>query len=360
MTRIEPTESAGRFTYSNIHTGVNTYSGQNGLVTGIPLVLPPAVSTTREIDLEKEKQNLMSRKRLKIYEDILYNVAIDVIWFKPICYTFGGIAGCLISNCVLTFLPAQNVFNYPEYWYEFPLQVAMALLPYWAGMVILRCSNYMNIDSIKSIRNFFIMFITAAVVVFILYAAEYTIWNILLNYPYPVPMNGYVLAATGMLVFFTTLWYRFPPNWRKNQFLRKRLISFIIAIILNQTCLFQYLVLTKILLMVPEYLQWIVALFLPLIREFNIWIGSKWATKASGGDTTSAVMACEHAVGTTHALFLTYTVGSNATNITSSLLLVTDFAINAFTCLRIIYIRYTVERCFVLFGEVILPPQSKW
>ena len=225
-------------------------------------------------------------------------------------------------------------------------------------MVILRCSHYMNIDSIKSIRNFFTMFMTSVVIVLLLYAAEFTIWAIVLHCPYPIPLNGYVLAATGMLVFFTTLWYRFPLNWRKNELFRKRLASFIIAIMLNQCCLFEYMLLTKIMLTVPEYLQWIVALFLPLVREFNIWIGIKWASKASSGDITSTKMACIHAVSTTHALFLTYTVGSNATNVTSSLLLGTDFAINAFTCIRIIYIRYTVGRIVIIFGEIISLPSS--
>jgi hypothetical protein len=241
------------------------------------------------------------------------------------------------------------VFDYPEYWYEFPLQVVFALFPSWAAMVILRCSNYMNIDSIKSIRNFFTMYITSVAIVFLLYAAEYTVWTIFFSYPYPMPLNGYVLAGTGMLCFYTILWHRFPLDWRKNTFLRKRLRSFIVAITLNQGCIFQYGLLTKIMLTVPESLQWIVALFLPLIRELNMWIGSKWAAKASGGDMRSKVMACVHAVSTTHALFITYTVGSNATNATSSLLLASDFAINTFTCIRIIYIRYTVGRSFILF-----------
>ena len=334
-------------------------SVQNNRVNVLPLVLPPSVSTIREIEQEKEKQTLRSRKRQELYEDILCNTAINQNWFKAIAHTFSGLAGCLISNSFLTLLPVHDVFLYPEYWYEFPLQVAAALLPNWAAMVILRCRHYMNIDSIKSIRNFFTMFITSVVIVLLVYAAEFTIWSIVLDFPYPVPLNGYVLAATGMMVFFTTLWYRFPLNWRKNKLFRKRLAFFIIAIMLNQCCLFQYGLITKILLTVPENLQWIVALFLPLVREFNIWIGIKCASKASGGDITSTIMACIHAVSTTHALFLTYTVGSNATNVTSSLLLVTDFAINAFTCIRIIYIRYTVGRSVIIFGENISLPSAK-
>jgi hypothetical protein len=343
-------------TQIDITDSINIASAHNGSTTVIPFVLPGSDLAISEIEQQKEVQTLKSRKRHEMYEGILNNIEFDLNWFKPIAHTFGGIGGCLISNCVLTLFPAHNVFDYPEYWYEFPLQLVFAFLPYWAAMVILRCSNYMNIDSIKNIRNFVTMFIAAAVIIPLLYAAEYTVWTIFLDYPYPMPLNGYVVAITGMLVFFTTLWFRFPLHWRRNKFLRKRLTSFIIAIMLNQCCLFQYVLITKILLTVPANLQWIVALFIPLVREFNIWVGIKWASKASNGDITGAVMACNHAVSTTHALFLTYTVGSNATNVTSLLLLTTDFAINAFTCIRIIYIRYTVGKSIIIFGESINPP----
>ena len=46
-------------------------SVQNNRVNVLPLVLPPSVSTIREIEQEKEKQTLRSRKRQELYEDIL-------------------------------------------------------------------------------------------------------------------------------------------------------------------------------------------------------------------------------------------------------------------------------------------------
>ena len=57
----------------------------------------------------------------------------------------------------------------------------------------------------------------------------------------------------------------------------------------------------------------------------------------SGGDDTSAILACNHAVGTTHALFLTYTLGSLATITTSAIILSADFLINLFIIAQIIY-----------------------
>ena len=61
--------------------------------------------------------------------------------------------------------------------------------------------------------------------------------------------------------------------------------------------------------------------------------------RASGGDTTSAILACYHAVATTHVLFLSYTLGSVATVATSVIILSTDFLINLFLCVWIIYLR---------------------
>ena len=103
--------------------------------------------------------------------------------------------------------------------------------------------------------------------------------------------------------------------------------------------MFEYAGITKILLLIPEEYQWIAALFLPIIREFNIWIGLKLAKKATGGDVTSAILACNHAVSTTHALFLAYTLGSVATIATSAIILSADFLINLFINAWIIYLR---------------------
>ena len=67
------------------------------------------------------------------------------------------------------------------------------------------------------------------------------------------------------------------------------------------------------LLNIDPNFQWIAAIFLPFIREANVFISLYFARKACDGDPASVEVTLNHAVGTTHALFLAYTCGSVAT-----------------------------------------------
>ena len=116
-------------------------------------------------------------------------------------------------------------------------------------------------------------------------------------------------------------------------------MSFVVAMGLNQALVLQYAVITFILLTIDPNFQWIAALFLPFIRELNILISLPFVRKASDGDLTSAELTLNHAVGTTHALFLSYTLGSVATFATGTIILAGDFLTNVLTCLWLIYIR---------------------
>ena len=146
-----------------------------------------------------------------------------------------------------------------------------------------------------------------------------------------------------MVTLYTSLWNQFPTEWRQNGIFRYRLMSFFVALLLNQACVCLNMS-VKILLLIPEEYQWIAALFLPIIREFTIWIGLKLAKNGSGGDVTSDILACNHAVSTTPALFLAYTLGSVAAIVTSAIILSADFLINIFINAWIIYLRLKNSR----------------
>ena len=311
-----------------------------------------------ELEDEKEQQIVNANRRKETFKNVLSNAPSEDGWLRSFIYGFILIPGPYLSTCFYTLIPVHNVFTNPQNWYEFPMQVFVGLLPPWAAMVIFRCSYYMNIKYIKNLYNFFVMWFIGGVFIILLYGIEYILWAMLLEYQYPMPLNGYILACTMMIVFYATLWTRFPYQWRKNGGFKKRLIFFFVSITLNQAVLFEYAAITISLLKIPRNFQWIAALFFPLVREFNRWIGFKFALKASDGDITSVVVTCNQAIGTTHQLFLAYTIGSSATLATSAIILGTDFVINTFTCLRIIYARKkepaNIEKQLELIQELVV------
>ena len=291
------------------------------------------------LEMERKQQTLKSEERKLFFTNILSNKEkVD----KGIFYLLQGIGtiiGCVAITGIYTLIPVHNLFEHPEYWYEFPMQIIVALYPNWAAMVIFRCSNYMNITYIKNVRAFFSMWSIGSAVLLTLYGVQYLVWYILMGYNYPVPLNGYITAVAGMITFYTTICFQFPKEWRKESKFKRRLLSFVLAMGINQSLVIEYAIITFVLLNIDPNLQWIAAIFLPFIREANVFISMYFARKACDGDPASVEVTLNHAVGTTHALFLAYTCGSVATFATGTILLAGDFGTNILMCLWLIYTR---------------------
>jgi hypothetical protein len=92
-------------------------------------------------------------------------------------------------------------------------------------------------------------------------------------------------------------------------------------------------------LVLPDEYQWILALLLPLYKEVNIWITLQLASRSAYGDQQMMTIACTQQTEAQHALFLAYTIGASiATNTTEIIMLVTDFLINVYLSIKIVWI----------------------
>ena len=78
------------------------------------------------------------------------------------------------------------------------------------------------------------------------------------------------------------------------------------------------------------------ALILPLAREFNSWLPLKTAYKAAGTKDSSVEISCSYMINAHHGAFLSVMLGTAATDLTSWILLGTDFCLNLFLALRIV------------------------
>ena len=104
---------------------------------------------------------------------------------------------------------------------------------------------------------------------------------------------------------------------------------------------------TKILLSIPSIYQWIAALFLPLLRECNLWIILKLSRKSSGGDFRATTLIFTQVALTAHSLLMAYTIGSIATLESSIVIIGADILYNGYLCVKIIHLRQkdqTIER----------------
>ena len=99
------------------------------------------------------------------------------------------------------------------------------------------------------------------------------------------------------------------------------------------------IVVTKILLSIPSIFQWIAALFLPLLREFNLWIILKISNKSCDGDYRATRLLFTQVVLTAHSLLMAYTIGSIATLESSIVIIGADILFNGYLCFKIIYLK---------------------
>ena len=85
------------------------------------------------------------------------------------------------------------------------------------------------------------------------------------------------------------------------------------------------------------------SIFLPLVREFNLWLLLKINYKSANGDFTGTTIYRTLHVALGHAFFLTYTVGSIATFESSLVIVAEDFVVNLAICVNIIRLYHKEE-----------------
>lgn len=293
----------------------------------------------KAINNEKDKSRKQFENRRKIFVSILSNApSDDAASLKYAFYIFGSIIVVILPSFVFTLIPAHNVIIEPSYWYETPFQAAFSFPPFYVGNTLFLMSSYINVEFIKSHRHFQKIITILIFSVFAMFTVFNIAWTKICKYNLPIPFCGYIFSILIVTEVVLTIWYLFPRQWRKDKEFRNRLKATVTAVILNQFVIVPYGVINTMILRCPMEYQWIAALFLPLVREFMIWISIKWVKKASNGDFTKGEIVCNQAICSSHALMISYILGSIATVESSAMILAIDFIINLYITIKIIYL----------------------
>ena len=301
-------------------------------------------AAANEIENEKEAHRWQAEQRTEVFEDIIYNMSPDYKSPKYILFSIIGILPALSSKWVYTLIPTHNVIQSPQYWYELPPQLMFGFLPIWATYSIFSCSYFMNIKCIRTPRNIITVWSILVLLTAAFFGTLYLVWVYLLKYQFPLPLMGYAFLLYSIMTVAFVLWFRFPSKWRSDVGFNKRLKIFLVCFFLSQLIYLEYAMLTKMILSIPIHLQWIVAIFLPFIRELNLWIHLRMFKLVCDGDISSLEIACGHGISTSNSFFLAYTVGSIATITSIAMIIGTDFLINLSLGLRVIYLWKKKER----------------
>ena len=250
----------------------------------------------------------------------------------------GSIVIMVISSFSYTLIPSHHAILEPSFWYEVPFQAGFSFYSLDIANTLFRMSFYSNVEFIKSHRFYQKIVIIVLGLLFVKLSICNTVWTKVYHNHLPIPLIGYILTIVSTIEEIVAIWYIFPKQWRKNEAFRKRLKLTVAATALNKLVAIPYGVIKMMLLRCPSVYQWIIALFLPLVREIMIWMTIKLLKGSTNGDITRAELACNHAMCTAHAFIIAVILGSIATVETSAVLLGIDFIINLYICVKIIYL----------------------
>ena len=297
------------------------------------------------ISLPREGEAAVStaQRRKETFRKILSN---DYPEKEPWKYIFTGLTGVLMSLGVVsvyTLVPWHDPIKNPHYFYEalivccFPL--ALVLAADWT-MIFSHSTNIKNIRTFGFCFKLWIVLIFTITVAFVLLTLT---WIYVMNYQLPVPFNGYIILLISYASYFSTIWFHLPKEWRQDQTFKKRFQRFMMGatyIILTQLA---YNMIMAAVQATPANFQWIVALFLPLVREITLMLALKIFAGSANGDFDSTRVFWTFDIGVIHANALALTLGNSATAKSASAIIGMDFVINLFICLRMIYLKHKDE-----------------
>ena len=294
----------------------------------------------RALQVEREAHTTQSQERMETFENIFCNNSLDYQTWKHVMTGMVGIMGAILSTSIYTLIPLHNVVEKPQYWYEGILLLLFVFCPIYSLNGLYRFSISVNIKFIRTYRHFWALYIMVAFTGSIGYAIIYIIWIYSFKFEHPVPLIGLLIYINSIITFHVTIWYLFPSEWRQKPWFRKRLKFAILTQIYCNLLPVQYGMIQNIFIAFSGDYQWVVAIFLPLVREFHVWAVTKLACKASDGNETCQAIVCTQDVLAVHLVSVSYTVSSVADFTTSALIIGGDFLINVLICLKIIHLNY--------------------
>ena len=252
---------------------------------------------------------------------------------------------CIVMSSFYILIPQHNVIESPEFWYE---SLFVNVFGWWTlygtqkvfdGGMILGCPY---IISWKVITN---LFLTSAITYAILHCLIYLFWSVILHYNHPMPFHCLIAAYVTAVIVFVRLWFTFPKCARKNSIFRRQLKAFLgynlwiaIAIYLQLS-----IILTKVFIKIPQDLQWTMAIFVPLIKNFDDSVSKILIDKASGTDKVASRTVVNIFSSATFSFWMVIMLGTTATDFTSVCFLGVNSIMNIGLCIKTIRLQRKID-----------------
>ena len=242
-------------------------------------------------------------------------------------------------SCFYILIPQHNVIEMPEFWYE---SLFVQIFGWWilyCARTVFDASMILDFSQIKTFKTVFKLSLTASITTSIFHCFLYLLWSWILHYNWPMPFHSLISGYATLFAVIVRLWFMFPKHTRINATFRKQLLAFFaynlwiaVAIYLQLSVL-----MTKVFTQLPENLQWTMAIFIPLVKNFGDSVSKFVIGKASGPDIVASRTVVNIFSSATFSFWLVIMLGTTATEFTSVCILGVNSLINAGLCIKIIH-----------------------
>ena len=239
-----------------------------------------------------------------------------------ICHVLSVLVICVLFLVTITIIPRTNSIFYQSHWYEFNFCIlGFILLP--TATNALNMATYFKEKSLFSIRIMIKIYFMFIVIWAVPYLFAYLVWCQYLDFNWPIPFLGYNYILFNVLRP-AALWFSIPHDlYKKENFPRNfKLYSIYLEIALVFGVLREGL--SIFLKVFPGYLQWIIAFLIPLLKNVETFVLSRYVHKMEGGQEEESQVCLGLTIDAAYSFFIAVRL-PNVETITVCCILAVDF-----------------------------------
>ena len=200
------------------------------------------------------------------------------------------ILASLLASSIITLIPYHDVLRYPQFWYEFMIQMSFGILVFDAIFRIVEASWILNYKQIVSPKRIAIIALERIVFMVVSNCIVYVIWCVYLGFNPPMPKTGLAVSFPSLIHILVRIWFEFPTELRQDDAFRKRLKWYLAYVAAKFMIKFGFFPLLNVSFqIIPSNLNWMMAFVLPATREISDIILGKLITRASNNDKHTAL-----------------------------------------------------------------------
>ena len=257
--------------------------------------------------------------------------------FWNLFYAWLAIACCLLFCSPMFLFPQHNAVEQPEYWWELMIPCTLGLMSYFSLLCTLRLQVFFKDIGVKGTMKMWAqLFLIMAVPYDTMFTVFKLIWVDYLGYNGPMPFNSIAPVYFMFPMLLLAHWYQFPAEARADPVIRKRIYAMIGYLLVIFNACNERNALTVAMLAIPKTYQPIMAIILPITREFDLFLLNSLGRKAMGGTNRDADMLTVIEQNCNYSAFLAISLGQLATEYTTYSILFVEFLINLYKVLKIV------------------------